>query len=480
MQDKESDYFVVQRSQLNTSKLFVEFYLPKNQILFEQLRQGKYPLLPLKQLSIRLFDGLFGSNRKVEMYQESGIPYIRVKDVLPDRINVSELTYISEEKHKELIRSRVVPSNVLLTIAGRIGTAAVFPDFLKEGNITGHIAGIELTENINPHYLATFLNSPLGEFQFTLLGHRATRPELNLSEVGQVLVPVPPRPVQDRIAQVMQDAYTAQQEKFEQAKQSFLGIEDYMLEVLDISKDLPTDKPQFLINQSQLHRFDVRYFSPLYTRLEYLLENGRYSTKALNSICVKISNGLTPSRTGYTKDGCVVIKVASLTKLLQLDWQKVAFTSKEFFEKAKKAHVKNKDLLILSASHQLDYIGRNFALVRDIPAKYTNQCMTVGELIIIRTNHQLVLPEYLLACFTIQPIQELVNRMTRGQTAHLYAEDLQHLRVPVPPLKVQQTIIAEIDSRRAKAKRLRTEAETLIAETKARVERMILGEEEVE
>ena len=129
MQDKESNYFVVQRSQLNTNKLFVEFYLPKNQILFEQLRQGKYPLLSLKQLSKRLFDGPFGSNRKIEMYQESGIPYIRVKDVLPDRINISELTYISEEKHKELNRSRVVPRNVLLTIAGRIGTAAVFPDF---------------------------------------------------------------------------------------------------------------------------------------------------------------------------------------------------------------------------------------------------------------------------------------------------------------------------------------------------------------
>lgn len=33
-----------------------------------------------------------------------------------------------------------------------------------------------------------------------------------------------------------------------------------------------------------------------------------------------------------------------------------------------------------------------------------------------------------------------------------------------------------MDRRRSKAKRLRTEAETLVAEAKVRVERMILGE----
>lgn len=127
-----------------------------------------------------------------------------------------------------------MPGNVLITIAGRIGTVAVFPDSLKEGNIIGHIAGIELTENINPHYLTTFLNSPLGEFQFTILGHRTTRPELNLREVGQILVPVPPRPVQDDIAQVMQDAYTARRQKLAEVDNLFKSMDAWAFSVLKI------------------------------------------------------------------------------------------------------------------------------------------------------------------------------------------------------------------------------------------------------
>jgi hypothetical protein len=49
--------------------------------------------------------------------------------------------------------------------------------------------------------------------------------------------------------------------------------------------------------------------------------------------------------------------------------------------------------------------------------------------------------------------------------------------LPIPKdLKRQAAIGAEVARRRAAAKRLRIEAETLVAEAKARVERMILGE----
>ena len=70
--------------------------------------------------------------------------------------------------------------------------------------------------------------------------------------------------------------------------------------------------------------------------------------------------------------------------------------------------------------------------------------------------------------------------MTRGQSAHLYANDLAALQIPVPPLKIQQEIVNELNLRRDEARRLRTEAETVVTEAKARVERMILGQEGVE
>lgn len=48
--------------------------------------------------------------------------------------------------------------------------------------------------------------------------------------------------------------------------------------------------------------------------------------------------------------------------------------------------------------------------------------------------------------------------------------------IPVPNQEIQQEILQEISHRRSEARRLRAEAEVIVTEAKARVERMILGE----
>ncbi len=56
---------------------------------------------------------------------------------------------------------------------------------------------------------------------------------------------------------------------------------------------------------------------------------------------------------------------------------------------------------------------------------------------------------------------------------------IKSLLIPVPPLEIQHKLVEEVSCRRAEAKSLLADAETIVAEAKARVERMILGEEEV-
>lgn len=105
--------------------------------------------------------------------------------------------------------------------------------------------------------------------------------------------------------------------------------------------------------------------------------------------------------------------------------------------------------------------------------------MAVGELIIARSNPKVIYPKYLLACFLLKPIQALVNRMTRGQSAHLYTDDLRHLSIPMPPFDEQRFIAQEIDRRQEIAKELRHSGETVLAQVRQQVERLILGEEVV-
>jgi restriction endonuclease S subunit len=209
-----------------------------------------------------------------------------------------------------------------------------------------------------------------------------------------------------------------------------------------------------------------------------MIKSGTYETQPLGELCTKVSSGFTPPKNMYRTEGNCVIKVGSLSKNWKIKWPKIAFTTQEIFDKAAKAHVQDKDLLVLSASHQLDYIGKNFGLVTDIPDDYVDNCMAVGELIIIRANTDEVYPEYLLACFTLKAIQQLVNRMSRGQSAHLYSEDLKRLEIPKPDKPIQKEIIAILEDSRREAQGLMDFNAELIERSKLQVERLILGLDE--
>lgn len=452
-----------------------EYFSPEFLNTIQQINQSGWPVKKLKEIVITLTDGQHGYLE----HTPTGIPLIRTTNVFENEIKLDDVRYIAPEVHNQIKRSQLKLGDVLLTTIGSIGVAAVVDSSIKEANINQNLVKITPNSDVNSFYLSVFLNSNLGKVQTQITASKSVVPIVNYPRLREMLVPLPPKSIQDRIAQIMQEVYVVRTKKLAEAEVLLGGIGNYIFETLGICKNLPEDNRQFLIQSSLLSRFDVRYFSPFYTELERIIEDGIYPTQPLCNICQKISNGLTPAKLEYTEYGYTVIKVANLTKKWEINWNNISFTSQKVFEKAKKAYIKNDDLLILSASHQLNYIGRNFAIVKEIPTKYADRCMAVGELIIVRSNHKIVLPEYLLTCFIIKPIQELVNRMSRGQTAHLYAEDLQHLRVPIPPIKVQEQIVNELNRRRDEAKHLYTEAENLLTESKARVERMILGEEEV-
>ena len=68
------------------------------------------------------------------------------------------------------------------------------------------------------------------------------------------------------------------------------------------------------------------------------------------------------------------------------------------------------------------------------------RCLCVGELIIIRADPARVLPEYLITFLRLPIVQEMVRRMVKGQTAHLYPRDLKNLEVVLPSKQVQKEI----------------------------------------
>jgi type I restriction enzyme M protein len=119
--------------------------------------------------------------------------------------NIKELQVWPDDKriaaefsNSVLARSRLKPGDLLVTIKGKVGVAAVAPEFEGEWNINQDIARAQIDPSVNPYYLAVFFESELGQAQVDRLTTGAINPFLGLGNLIDFPIPIPPRDVQDK------------------------------------------------------------------------------------------------------------------------------------------------------------------------------------------------------------------------------------------------------------------------------------------
>lgn len=126
-----------------------------------------------------------------EQYTDSGIKFLRIQNITSIGFDFSDVKYITEKVHNNLLkRSQLVENDLLMTITGRIGTSAVVTNSCLPANINQHIVRIRLKEGTNPNFAAAYLNSNIG----LLLSNRSvtgtTRLALDYESIKKIPFPV--------------------------------------------------------------------------------------------------------------------------------------------------------------------------------------------------------------------------------------------------------------------------------------------------
>ncbi|WP_404789214.1 restriction endonuclease subunit S [Altericista sp. CCNU0014] len=157
-----------------------------------------------------------GATPKGASYLEEGIPFLRIQNVNKNRLALDDVVYIGRKIHDgALKRSQLKPRDVLITITGRIGTAAVVPDSLPVANMNQHSVRLRLkNKEINPYYLSVFLNSKAGLLQSEREAYGATREALPYYCLERLIVPLVSQKLQKQIELKIYEA----EEKFIEAK----------------------------------------------------------------------------------------------------------------------------------------------------------------------------------------------------------------------------------------------------------------------
>lgn len=141
-----------------------------------------------------------------KIYLKEGILFIRSQNVLMNRLDLSDVAYISNEVHQRMKRTWVKKDDVLLNITGAsIGRVAFYEGRDDTANVNQHVCIIRPDKNkILPQYLSFLISMP--NYQKTILGKNAgaTRQAFNFDQIKRFRIPLASIPEQQKFAGLVQ------------------------------------------------------------------------------------------------------------------------------------------------------------------------------------------------------------------------------------------------------------------------------------
>ena len=172
----------------------------------------------------------------------------------------------------------------------------------------------------------------------------------------------------------------------------------------------------------------------------------------------------------------MILKVANLSNHgIRWSAEHLSFIDIDLFESSSKAHLQDNDILLLGAAHQRNYIGKRADILDFIPEEFQQCIMCVAEILYVRPDFKEINPYYLLSALRMPIIQNSITKLVRGQTGHLYPDDLGELEIPVPDdFEFQKDIARSTLASDKVVSRLLKEAESLQASVSDNLESAIL------
>jgi len=418
----------------------------------------------------------YGSNQAaVERYSKEQARYIRITDIdeyglLKDDLGVTaefvEQKYLLKNKDVLFARSGATVGKAYLHKSDAVDYECFF---------AGYMIRFLVNENLLlPEFLFSYTQLDVYKEWKNAIQRAAGQPNINAEEYKSLPVPVPPLKVQKQIIKKFAAAYNAKRAKEAEAKSLLDGIDAYLLERLGIETPAASETQKtFFIYHSKLSgdRLD-----PLYYRGELFsfLETTKYQTRKVKNVIVNLKSGFGAGKQDQDQEekGIIQIRPTNIGTEGNLKFDKNVFLPFELLETQQENLLQRGDVLFNNTNSQ-ELVGKTVYFDEDGDFLFSNHITR------IRTNESKVSPQYLaLILNTYQHRKIFYSICTNWNNQSGVGNDLLNsLKVPVPPLEVQEEIAAHIQSIRTRAGELEREAREEVERAKGEVERMILGGE---
>ncbi|EPE7070683.1 restriction endonuclease subunit S [Campylobacter upsaliensis] len=464
-----AEIFTRKFSEVSGGRFDAEFYRQEYMDLEEKIKSKSH--LKLMDFIISISSGATPDKKEAWKYytddKESGIPFLRVQNIKPDTTISNDFIYITKETHENMLnRSQVFENDLIITITGRLGTAAVAPKGFI-GNINQHSVVIKTKNLQTSQALATFLNTSIGEKLSIRRATGGTRPALDYKALKSI-----PIIYNETIYHIIEKANQLALQKENKAKELLDSIDSYLLEELGIILPLRAnntlDSRIYTAKISALSgsRFDANYHQKYYRDLEKSLLSSPYPLVNLASLINNFKKGIEVGSSEYSQNKEIpFIRVSDITNN-GIDFDNVQkFISASLFENLKAYKPKQNELLYskdgtvgicLEADVSRDYIISGGILRLELKAEVDKDflCFLLGS--------------YMINVFA--------NRVSIGAVIkHLNIGEFLNLKIPLPPLAIQTQIANRLKNSKFQALSLEKEAKEILHKAKIDIETLLLS-----
>lgn len=133
-------------------------------------------------------------------YVEEGTPYLRVENIKENMIDLNDVKYVKTKPEEVSKNIQLSEGDILFTRKASYGICAVVTKASENAIISSEIIRLVLKNDINPFYVAAFLNSRLGRMQSDRMAVGTIMPGINHPSLRSMKIVIPQIEVQDKIA----------------------------------------------------------------------------------------------------------------------------------------------------------------------------------------------------------------------------------------------------------------------------------------
>lgn len=194
---KKEMVFEVWSDKIENSRIDADYWQPFLEEVKEAISKGKYKTQKLKNFITKIHYGASTSNA----YTDEGIPLLRIQNLKPNFLNISEVVHLPESFRKELGNAFVEAGDLLISRSGTVGVVSVVPKEADGFAFGSFMIKFCLNDKINKEFVSIWLNNKLNKLLTEREKIGAIQGNITISTIENFDIPLPSFLIQNKIAE---------------------------------------------------------------------------------------------------------------------------------------------------------------------------------------------------------------------------------------------------------------------------------------